>query len=109
MATVFVLILAAIIPIDDAADTNYYVFANGSDSNGDGSMSNPWATIQSAQSNVQKRIASLSKSSFIGNITVHIDGSSGSYQGPLTINPIDSMSGFTNNNFVIQSDPLHIT
>eukprot|EP01083_Nonionella_stella_P007294 21102_1 len=79
---------------------DYYVSKNGSDA-GDGSMSKPWATIQTAQANIQQLIRSLSKNSFDANITLHIEGSSDAYEAPLVFGVDDSMTGFKRNNYVI--------
>eukprot|EP01083_Nonionella_stella_P066551 175316_1 len=77
----------------------YYVSTTGSDVTGDGTQSNPWATIQNSQKNVQYFITTLNKHSYSGNITINID--SGIYQGPLLFGVEDSMTGFQNNNYVI--------
>eukprot|EP01083_Nonionella_stella_P157542 511554_1 len=70
-------------------ELRYYVSTTGSDATGDGSQSNPWATIQNAQNNVQKVILTLNKSTHLGNITININ--SGMYKGPLSFGVQDSM------------------
>eukprot|EP01084_Bolivina_argentea_P239897 403112_1 len=84
-------------------DYNYYVSINGNDSSGNGSVTNPWETIQTAKQNVQKLISTLSKNTFCGNITINIDGLNGyaAYRGPLVFDVQDSMIGFKYTNYVI--------
>ena len=98
MATLTI-VIAALLALCNGQSYNYYVSTSGSDSNGDGSQSKPWATIQTAQTNVAKLITTLNKNSYSGNITINIE--TGIYNGPLTFTPTDSFNGFTKNNYVI--------
>eukprot|EP01084_Bolivina_argentea_P076355 138374_1 len=80
---------------------DYYVSSKyGNDKTGNGTKSNPFETIQTAQNVVKSLIQTLSKNSFNENISINIDNS-GYYIG---INPIsieDSLIGFSNKNFII--------
>ena len=99
MASLLLTAVSCILVFCNSQNVNYYVSTSGSDSTGDGSQSKPWATIQTAQTNVAKKISTLNKNSFTGNITINIE--SGIYYGPLSFTPSDSMTGFTKNNYVI--------
>ena len=99
MSPAVILLACSLTILCNAQSINYYVSISGSDSTGDGSQSNPWATIQTAQTNVAKKISTLNKNSFTGNITINIE--QGIYYGPLSFDVGDSMTGFMHNNHVI--------
>eukprot|EP01084_Bolivina_argentea_P172767 299233_1 len=99
MALSLVLIFAYFLVFIKGQNEYYVSSTNGNDINGNGSISNPYKTIQRAQETVGKYIASL-PSNFNNNITVYIE--SGKYFGPLTFELNDYIN-MNNKNYVIYS------
>ena len=78
---------ASALSVAAAAPLNYYISPTGSDANGDGSISNPWASLTKAQSAVRSVNQAMS-----GDVIVNLRGGTYFLGSTLELTPLDSGS-----------------